>query len=75
MEGTFSMITNRARHLHKAAEDAYFQNDKKFDPTKRKGLFKRPEAMAAPNLNDPLSVVNKYFTSIRKKREEFNGTA
>jgi len=71
MEGNFDMITNRAAHLYKAYEEELYQTAT--DPSSGKSLLSRQSRVAAEDLNAPRKSMAKYFSKIRKMRDEFNG--
>lgn len=71
MEGNFDMITNHAPQLWKASEDEFYQTAT--DPSSGKGLLPRQKPVAVEDLNDPRKSMAKYFSKIRKMRDEFNG--
>ena len=75
MEGHSYMIKNYAPHLYKNYEDSYYMDMNKATPAKRKGLIERPIGASTVKSADPNNLMQEYFTSVRKKREQLNGTA
>jgi|TARA_R110000744_G_scaffold30826_1_gene72810 hypothetical protein len=66
------MITNPAASLYQKSINNY----NKATPTEevKGGFFNKPVKAEGPDINSPINRVNQYFNSIRKQREQFNGT-
>ena len=74
MEGYFDMIKNYGPQLYKSYEDMYYMDMSKAKPLKRNGLVKRPDEPSTIKPNDPKNLMQEYFASVRKMREQFNDT-
>ena len=74
MEGYFDMIRNYASHLYKTYEDMYNMDMNKAKPSKGKGLVKRPNEPSMIRPNDPKNLMQGYFASVKKMREQLNDT-
>ena len=74
MEGHSYMIKNYAPHLYKNYEDSYYMDMNKATPAKRKGLIERPAGPSTVKPTDPNNLMQEYFTSVRKMREQLNDT-
>ena len=73
MEGYSGMIKNYAPQLHKNYEEGFYKSA--MPSSDKKGLFKRPSNKATMvTSNEPKDLMQEYFNSVRKKREEFNDT-
>ena len=46
----------------------------KSTPAKRKGLIERPAGPSTVKPTDPNNLMQEYFTSVRKMREQLNDT-
>ena len=74
MEGYFDMIKNYGPQLYKNYEKMYYMDMSKAKPLKRNGLVKRPDEPSTIKPNDPKNLMQEYFASVRKMREQFNDT-
>ena len=74
MEGYFDMIKNYGSKLYKNYENMYYMDTSKAKPLKRKGLVKRPDEPSMIRPNDPKNLMQEYFASVRKMREQLNDT-
>ena len=52
----------------------YYMDMSKAKPLKRNGLVKRPDEPSTIKPNDPKNLMQEYFASVRKMREQFNDT-
>jgi len=68
------MIKNYGAKLYKNYENMYYMDMSKAKPLKRKGLVKRPDEPSMIRPNDPKNLMQEYFTSVRKMREQLNDT-
>ena len=74
MEGYFDMIKNYGTQLYKNYESMYYMDMSKAEPLKRKGLVKRPDEPSLMNSTEPRNLMQEYFASVRKMREQLNDT-
>ena len=74
MEGSFNMIKNYGAQLYKSYEDMFYMDMSKTTTSKRKGLVKRPDEPSMIRPNDPKNLMQEYFASVRKMREQLNDT-
>ena len=74
MEGAFNMIKNYGARLYKSYEDTFYMGMSKATTSKRKGLVKRPDEPSLMNSTEPRNLMQEYFASVRKMREQLNDT-
>ena len=68
------MKRNYADQLYTQYENAYNMNMNKAKPLKGKGLLKRPDEPSLISSTEPRNLMQEYFASVRKMREQLNDT-